>query len=64
MKATSTAMQPAASVKVLRQMVLSYNRVRPDDRDKLVAHVAAQAKSLGAEDLPWVDNFLRAHSAT
>jgi hypothetical protein len=64
MKTSSVAMQPASSVKVLRQMVLSFGRTRPDDRPKLVAHIAAQAKALGAEDLPWVANFLKANGVS
>lgn len=57
-------MMTAPSVKILRQMVLQFGRTRPDDREKVVANIAAQAKALGASDLPWVANFLTAHGAS
>lgn len=54
---------PIPNVQYLRKAVLAFGRARPDDREKVVAHIAARAKALGAEDLPWVDNFLKAHGA-
>jgi len=52
---------PIPNVQYLRRAILSFGRARPDDRPKVVAHIAARAKALGAEDLPWVDNFLKSH---
>lgn len=54
---------PIPNVQFLRKAVTSFGRARPDDREKIVAHIAARAKALGAEDLPWLSNFLQAHGA-
>lgn len=54
---------PIPSVKFLRKAIQSFGRCPPDKRDALVAHIRAKAKALGASDLPWVKNFVQAHSA-
>lgn len=54
---------PIATVAHLRRAVLTYDRARPDDKRKLLKHIKDRAEALNAEDLPWVDNFLKAKGA-
>ncbi|HXJ27402.1 MAG TPA: hypothetical protein VNH17_16935 [Streptosporangiaceae bacterium] len=54
---------PIPNIKFLRKAIMSFGRARPDDREKVVAHIAARAKALGALHLDWVANFLKAHGA-
>lgn len=53
---------PIPNVLYLRKAVMAFGRCRPDDRAALVAHIKARAAALGADKLPWLVNFLKAHS--
>lgn len=54
-------MKPILTVNHLRKAITQFARTRPDDRKKLAGHIRDRANDLNAEDLPWVDAFLKRH---
>ncbi|MCW2902587.1 MAG: hypothetical protein JWO67_4852 [Streptosporangiaceae bacterium] len=55
-------MPPIQTVNHLRRAITMFRRTRPDDRKKLAGHIRDRANDLNAEDLPWVDAFLRSQN--
>jgi len=56
-----SGMQPIQTVNHLRKAITQFSKTRPNDRKKLAGHIRDRATALNAEDLPWVDSFLKQH---